>query len=60
MASSIPGTPERIGLLTAVIKLWSTTRVHSFAEGWTDKFQESHKKATRKTLKQHGTEKESA
>ena len=59
MSSSIPNTPEKIGLLKAVIKLWSTIRVHSFAEGWTDKFQKSHKKATRKTLKQRGTEKES-
>ena len=50
MASSIPGMPERIGLLKAVIKLWSTIRVHSFAEGWTDKFKRVIKRLLEKLL----------
>ena len=51
--SMIPSIPaaERADLLKSVVKLWTTIRVHSFAEGWTDKFQKSTKKATRKTLK---------
>ena len=47
-------------LLRAIITLWSTIRIHSFAEGWTDKFQKSFKKGTRKTLQQKNTPKDSS
>ena len=43
MVPSIPPA-ERADLLRLLVKLWMTIRVHSFAEGWTDKFQKSHKK----------------
>jgi len=44
-------------LLREIIILWSTIRIHSFAEGWTDK---NSRKGTRKTLKQKGTPKDSS
>ena len=48
MVPSIPAA-ERADLLKSVVKLWTTIRVHSFAEGWTDKFQKSTNKATKKS-----------
>lgn len=47
-------------LLREIIILWSTIRIHSFAEGWTDKFQKNSRKGTRKTLQQKGTPKDSS
>lgn len=47
-------------LLREIITLWSTLRIYSFAEGWTDKFQRNSTKGTRKTLQQKGTPKDSS
>ena len=46
-------------LLCAISKLWSTIRIHAFAQGWSEKFEDASKRGTRKTLKARGTEKES-
>ncbi len=45
-------------LLRAIAALWITIRVHAFADGWTEQFDKTFKKGTRKTLKTKGTEKE--
>lgn len=47
-------------LLREIITLWSTLRIYSFAEGWTDKFQRNSTKGTQKTLQQKGTLKDSS
>ncbi len=49
----------RAELLCAVSTLWSTIRVHAFADGWTELFETASKKGIRKSLKNKGTEKES-
>ena len=60
LASSHHGLEtDMVDLLKAVITLWSTIRVHSFAEGWSDKFSKNFKKGTRKTLKEKNTDKDS-
>ena len=39
-----------VELLVKVVNLWLTIRIHSFAKGWTAKFERKYKKGTRKTL----------
>ena len=39
-----------IELLKAVVRLWTTVRLHAFAKGWTMKFEKRYQKGTRKTL----------
>ena len=61
IAHSIPSKYEKYSteLLRAIIKLWITIQGHSFAKGWTMKFETKYKKGIRKTLKEksnHSTE----
>ncbi len=46
-------------LLCAVSTLWSTIRVHAFADGWTEQFETASKKVIRKSQKNKRTEKKS-
>ena len=51
----------RCAMLKAIVKLWVSIRVHSFAESWSDKMQADtlhHTKALRTSLKRKGTEKD--
>ena len=58
MAASISSSSQIDDLLNSVIKLWSTIRIHLFANARTDTLNKSHLKGIRKTLKQCGTEKQ--
>ena len=52
IAHGIPHRFEKysIELLKAVVRLWTTVRMHAFAKGWTMKFEKWYQKGTRKTL----------
>ena len=52
IAHRIPHRFEKysIELLKAVVRLWTTVRLHVFAKGWTMKFEKWYQKGTRKTL----------
>ena len=52
ISHTIPHRFEKytIELLKAVVRLWTTMRLHAFAKGWTMKFEKRYQKGTRKTL----------
>ena len=52
IADIFPSKLEKysVELITRVVKLWTAIRAHSFAKGWTMKFETRFKKGTRKTL----------
>lgn len=54
IADIIPARYEEysVELLRVVIELWITIRGHSFAKGWTMKFETKSKKGTRKALRE--------
>ena len=54
IADVIPARYEkyRVELLRVVIELWITIRGHSFAKGWTMKFETKSKKGTRIALRE--------
>ena len=54
IADIIPARYEKysVELLRVVIELWITIRGHSFAKGWTMKFEPKSKKGTRKALRE--------
>ena len=53
IAQSVPPQYETysIELLCAIVTLWTTVRGHSFAKGWTMKFEKKYSKGIRKSLK---------
>ena len=48
---------DTTGLLQEMCNPWSTVHIHSFANGWSDRFQKGFRKGTRKTLQQQNIQK---